>query len=151
MTKRLKLPHDGMVLVSDGRKALFLKNAGDELYWNLTVAKVMEAPDNPPTADQGTDKPGRAFPAAGANDRSAMEQTDWHALAEARFAGDVATELEHAAAQAKAVIVAAPPRTLAELRKQIPASLKSRIVAEINKDLTKHPVHEIEEHLQAEA
>ncbi|MBZ6077003.1 host attachment protein [Microvirga puerhi] len=149
MTKHLKLPYDGIVLVSDGRKALLLRNTGTEASWNLTVEKVMQAPDNPPTAQQGTDKPGRAFNSTG--ERSAVEQSDWHALAEARFAEDVAAELERTAAQAKAVIIAAPPRTLAVLRRQLPTSFTdNRIVAEVNKDLTRHPVHEIAAHLQAE-
>lgn len=148
MTERPKLPHEGMVLVSDGRKALLLRNAGNEIDWNLTVDKVLEVPDNPPTAEQGTDKPGRAFASDGA--RSAVGQTDWHDLAEARFAGDVAKAFEQAAAQAKAVIVVAPPRTLAELRRQFSPPFKARIVAEVDKDLTRHPVHDIEKHLRAE-
>ncbi|MGO4570793.1 baeRF12 domain-containing protein [Microvirga sp. 2TAF3] len=147
MTKHLKLPHDGLVLVSDGRKALLLKNAGDEVRWNLKVEKVLNAPDNPSTAQQGTDKPGRAFMVGGP--RSAVEQTDWHALAEARFAADVAAEIEGIAPRAGTLIVAAPPRTLAELRKHFSDAVKGCIIAEINKDLTKHPVHEIEEHLLA--
>ncbi|QFU14982.1 host attachment protein [Microvirga thermotolerans] len=147
MTERLKLPHEGMVLVSDGRKALLLRNAGNEVDWNLTVDRVLEAPDNPSTAEQGTDRPGRAFAAGG--QRSAMGETDWHDLAEIRFAGDVAKAFEEAAARAKAVIVAAPPRTLAELRKRFSAPFKTRIVAEVDKDLTRHPVYEIEKRLRA--
>ena len=48
-----------------------------------------------------------------------------------------------------ALIVVAPPRTLADLRSAFHADVQARIVAEINKDLTKHPVDEIERHLTA--
>jgi protein required for attachment to host cells len=43
----------------------------------------------------------------------------------------------------------APPRTLADLRKAFHADVKKRIVAEIDRDLTKHPVDQIEKHLMA--
>jgi protein required for attachment to host cells len=51
----------------------------------------------------------------------------------------------------KHIIVAAPPRTLAELRSHFSDAVKQRILAEVNKDLTKHPVYEIERHLVASA
>jgi protein required for attachment to host cells len=150
VNKTLKLPHDALVLVSDGRKALFLKNKGDALYPNLQVDRVLEAPDNLPTSEQGTDKPGRA---AMMGQRSAVEQTDWHDLAERKFAGEVAEALNAACfnGTVKHIIVAAPPRTLAELRNRFSDAVKQRILAEVNKDLTKHPVYEIEQHLMAGA
>lgn len=147
MNKMLKLPHDGLMLVSDGRKALFLKNEGDDLYPNLKVERVLHAPDNPRTNEMGTDKPGRAFTMEG--QRSAVEQTDWHKAAERRFADDVAEALNElcAAKPVKAIVVAAPPRTLAELREKFTDKVQRLILAEINKDLTKQPVYEIEQYL----
>jgi len=47
----------------------------------------------------------------------------------------------------KAVVIVAPPRTLAELRHAFHDDVKARIIAEIDKDFTKHPVYEIEKHL----
>jgi protein required for attachment to host cells len=47
--------------------------------------------------------------------------------------------------------VVAPPKTLAELRNAFHSDVKACVVAEINKDLTRHPVHEIEKHLMSEA
>lgn len=43
----------------------------------------------------------------------------------------------------RALIVVAPPRTLAVLRKRFGRAVRERIVAEIGKDLTNHPVSEI--------
>ena len=51
----------------------------------------------------------------------------------------------------KALIVVAPPRTLAELRKEFCSDVKACILAEINKDLTRHPIAEIEKHLAGDA
>ena len=54
---------------------------------------------NPPTHEQGTDKPGRAYASAGGSRRSGIEGTDWHDLEEHKFARDVAAALETAGAR----------------------------------------------------
>ena len=91
--------------------------------------------------------------AALAGRRSAVEPTDWHDIEEHRFARKVAAAMEQMvrASKAKALIVVAPPKTLAELRNAFHPDVKACIVAEINKDLTKHPLGEIEKHLANEA
>lgn len=148
MRRKLRIPHDGYVLVGDGRKGLVLRNEGDELHPNLQLEQLLEAPENPPTHLQGTDKPPRA--GYGAR-RSGIEQTDWHDLAEAKFAKDLVSTLEGVCRQKKveSIVIVAPPRTLAQLRDALPASVQRLVVAEIDKDLTKIPVHEIEQHLTA--
>jgi protein required for attachment to host cells len=147
--EQLKIPHNGFVFVGDGRKALFLRNEGDEKFLNLKTERVF-TDDNPPTHEQGTDRPGRAFASAGSSSRrSGVEQVDWHDLEEHRFAREVAAALEMVVRERKveALVIVAPPRTLAELRLAFHADVKSRIIAELHKDLTKHPVYEIEKHL----
>jgi protein required for attachment to host cells len=107
--------------------------------------------DNPATHEQGTDAPPRSFagPRGSGLPRSTIEPTDWHDLEEQRFARDVAGALEHMVRDRKieALVIVAPPRTLAELRQTFHADVKKRIIAELDKDLTKQPVHEIEKHL----
>jgi protein required for attachment to host cells len=44
------------VFVGDGRKALFLHNAGDEKFPNLKTERVF-VDENPPTHEQGSDRP----------------------------------------------------------------------------------------------
>jgi protein required for attachment to host cells len=146
----LKIPHDAVIFVGDGRKALFLRNAGDAKFLNLKAERVF-VDDNPPSHEQGTDRPGRGFARAHTNRRSGVEMTDWHDLEEHRFTQRVAAAMEMLVRERKlnALVVAAPPRTLAELRNSFNADVKSRIIAEIGKDLTKHPVDEIEKHLLA--
>jgi protein required for attachment to host cells len=141
-------PHDAFVFVGDGRKALFLRNAGDEKSPNFKIERVF-VDDNPPTHEQGSDRPGRAFKRAGTNLRSGVEDTDWHELEEHRFAQRVAAAMEGLVRErkVKVLVVVAPPRTLADLRSAFHSDVKKRIIAEINKDLTKHPVLEIEKHL----
>src|SRR5208282_2890796 len=143
-------PHDAMVFIGDGRKALFLRNAGDAKYPDLRVERVF-AEENPPTHEQGTDRPGRGVESAGTHRRSSVEQTDWHHLEEHRFTARVAAALEDMVRRrgVPALVVVAPPRTLADLRNAFHADVKKRIVAEVGKDLTKHPVADIEKHLFA--
>ncbi|MFI5015176.1 MAG: host attachment protein [Hyphomicrobiales bacterium] len=145
---KLQIPHDAFVFVGDGRKALFLRNAGDEKFPNFKAERVF-VEENPPTHEQGTDRPGRAFKRAGTNLRSGMATTDWHDLEEHRFARRVAAAMEKLVRErkVKALVVVAPPRTLADLRDAFHADVKGRIIAEIDKDLTKHPIGEIEKHL----
>jgi len=145
---RLNVPHNALVFVGDGQKALFLRNAGDAKFPNLTVERVF-AEQNPPTHEQGTDRPGRGFKRAATNRSSSMEETDWHELEKHRFAERVASAMERLVRvdDVKAVIIVAPPRTLADLRHALHSDVKSRIIAEIDKDLTKHPIADIEKHL----
>jgi protein required for attachment to host cells len=148
MTK-IQIPHNAIVFVGDGRKALFLRNEGDEEFPNLKTESVF-LDHNPPTREQGTDKPGRSYVSIGPG-RSAVEPTDWHDLEQHRFARSVANALERLVRerQVKALLIAAPPRTLADLRQALHKDVKARIIAEVGKDFTKQPVYEIEKHLAA--
>jgi protein required for attachment to host cells len=55
-----------------------------------------------------------------------------------------------AATIVRAIVVAAPPRTLADLRRIFHNDVKRRIIAEIDKNFTKYPVNEIEKRLLAD-
>jgi len=140
----LWIAHDTWILVGDGRKALMLRNDGTPQKPSLQVVEVLNDDENPPTHEQGTDRPGRSFQSMSSR-RSAVEQTDWHEIAEERFATNVASKLGRAADgnQFEKLILVAPPNTLATLRKKLDAKTTERVVAEIDKDLTKHPVPEI--------
>lgn len=142
----IKIPHRAVVFVGDGRKALFLRNEGDEKFPNLRTEAVFED-QNPASHEQGSDQPGRVSKASG--HRSAVEVTDWHELEERRFVKQVAAAAERLvrSEQSTALIVVAPPRALAALRSDFHPDVKRRIVAELAKDLTRHPVGDIERHL----
>jgi protein required for attachment to host cells len=146
------IPQDALVFVGDGRKALFLRNHGDAKFPNLRTEKVFDQ-ENPSTHEQGSDRPGRLSEAHISGRRSAVEPTDWHDIEEHRFARKVAAAVEQVVRRNKttALIVVAPPRTLADLRNAFHPDVKACIIAEINKDLTKHPLMEIEKHLMNEA
>jgi protein required for attachment to host cells len=126
---------------------LVLENVGDAKFPNLKTLEVLEQKDLP-THELGTDQPGRAFNSAN-NMRSAVGQTDWHDQNERQFLAHLAQHLDQAitAGKIKSIIMVAPPRALGMLRPVYSHALKGAVRAELDKDLVKHPVHDIEKHL----
>lgn len=143
----LVIRHGEWVVVCDGAKALILENAGDIKFPNLKTIKVLEQKELP-TRALGTDAPGRAHNSVG-NARSAVEQTDWHDQSERTFLVELAQKLDNAIAEGKtkSLIMVAPPRALGMIRPAYSQALKSAVRAEVDKDLVKMPIHEIEKHL----
>jgi protein required for attachment to host cells len=135
------------VVVCDGAKALVLENAGDTKFPNLKTLEVFEQ-KGPPTRELGTDAPGRTNASVGTI-RSSVEQTDWHDQAEKAFLVKLAQHLDSAiaAGKTKSLVVVAPPRALGMLRPAYSHALKGAIRAELDKDLVKMPVYEIEKYL----
>ena len=145
----MHLPHNSVVLVADGRKMLFLRNEGDNMDFNLVVEKAQEHV-NPATRDQATDAAGRASSPRGGV-QSSVEPTDFHQLEEDRFAAEAADFLKVRALKNdyESLIVVAPPNTLGELRKHYHKEVSSRLTGELDKDLTGHPIADIEKALKA--
>jgi len=140
----MNLPNNTLVLVADGRKMLFLRNHGDAAQIDLRIEAHREQ-ENPANRDQASDAPGRSFGSVGSR-RSAMEETDFHQIEEDRFAAEAAALLRDRAlgGDFEKLVVVAPPHTLGELRKHYHKEVTSRIIEEINKDLTRHPIDDIE-------
>jgi len=137
------IPQNALVLVGDGRKALFLRNKGTPREVELIVERELHQ-ENPPTHEQGTDRPGRKSGVDGAS-RSAVDQTDWHDQAEERFAAEIAEtlyQMEHAH-QFNELVVVAPPKMLGDLRAAFHPEVAHCVVAEVPKDLTSHPIPEL--------
>lgn len=149
--QRLRLEHDAWIFLADGRKALFLRNEGDTDYPVLQVEDVRARKDRS-TQEAGVDRPTRVHESLGPR-RSTAEQSDWHQLEEDAFARQAAATLDELVAShhIRHLVVVAPPRTLAVLRRSFTPAVRDRISAEIDKDLTNRPVHEIEEILLARA
>ena len=54
----LRVPWRALVVVADGRRARVLRNIGTPRHISFETELEMEQ-DNPPTREQGTDRPGR--------------------------------------------------------------------------------------------
>ena len=140
-----KLKMKTWVLVADGEKALFLRNDGDAKYPNLEVVREMHE-DNPPTHEQGTDRPGRMNDGGNGAHRSAVQDADWHRIAKEQFADEIAERLYKMAHRGdfEEIIITAPPVVLGEMRKKMHKEVTDRVVAEVPKTLTGHTVPDIE-------
>lgn len=143
----LKISPGAWVVVCDGAKALILENNGDKEYPDLRTREVFEQ-ENPPTSEQGTDRPGRSHSAVGPG-RSAVGQTDWHDQAEARFLKELIEKIHLAVhgGETKELVIVAPPRALGMIREHYTPAIKGALQKEIDKDLVKIPVDQIEKHL----
>lgn len=149
MKAPLHISQDAVVFIGDGRKALFLRNKGDEKFPNLVTEEVF-LDENPQANAHGVDGSGHANPGA-SRKANGIGVTTWHDVDEHRFAQSVAGALQRLVRDQhiKQVVVVAPPKTLADLRQSFHKDVSQRIVAEINKDFTKLPIDQIEQQLFA--
>ncbi len=146
----MQVPHDALILVADGQKMLLLRNEGNPLEPRFTVEEN-KTHENPRDREQKSDAAGGASSTqlAGGQfspSRGTMEEADYHQLEEDRFAARIVASLNEKAASGAlgTLIVVAPARMLGALRKHYGKELAGCIGGEIDKDLTGHPVPEIE-------
>lgn len=125
---------------------------GDATYPNLEVVDALEQ-ENPKTGDQGTDRPGRAFASVGrrrAAPRRKPIGTSWRNTALPKGNRDTLYSAAHRGQYSK-LVIAAPPMIMGDLRKAFHKEVSAEVVAEVSKDLTNMPAHEIERILAGNA
>jgi protein required for attachment to host cells len=131
------------ILVCDGKTALFLKIGGtaEHHVFEVEHSNHQELPSH--NADMGSDKPGRV---GQSGRRSAVEGSDWHGEQEKAFITESTRAFTaHVAPFSEAqLVIVAPPRALAIIRETADRALLSRCVAQIDKDLTRHSVPDIQ-------
>src|SRR5215210_6140689 len=159
----MALPHQALVLVTDGRKLLFLRNHGDENQIDLRTEAHDERQDRkdreiktdaPGTAAHSAGVAGSGIGAAGGGHmgRPAMEETDFHQQEEDRWIKDAADELKKRVLRNdfEALAIVAPPKALGVLRKELHKEVARRIVCTVNKEMSGRPVPDIEALLVSE-
>lgn len=142
----MKIAHGASVLVTDGRKALLLRNEGDTRFSNLQLVQKWQQRVEA-DRDLKSDGPGRAFSSHdNGTRRSSYSETNFHDAAESQFLSELGDLLHDALSKGdfSELVIVAPPRALGELRKQLGDDVRKMVVAEIDKDLVKHPIAEIE-------
>jgi len=155
----MKVKHATWVIVADSEKFIVFENQGEADLLDLRVRSHFEK-QNPPTHEQGSDRPGR-FPAPhGGADKSAatplahgrvsaLAETDWHQLEKKNAALDLAKRINIWASRqdCSTIVLVADPKTLGIVRSDLSAATKRKLIGEIAKDFTNHPVAEIEQAL----
>ncbi len=146
----VRLDKHTLVVVTDSEKALFLRHPTDPAEPHFEVVRIKER-ENPSDRAQSANRPGRMND-GGPGHKSAFDDTDWHELAKDRFAKDLSDILyteAHKGAFDKLVLVASP-QVLGVLRADMHKEVTDKIVADIPKTLTNHPVDKIEKLVKAE-
>jgi protein required for attachment to host cells len=143
MTIRIK--HADWLIVCDGRKALFFENEGDAEFPIFVTREVFEH-ESLPNREIDADRPGRVQESA-TTARSSIEPVDHHDLEEAAFLAGIAKRLDAfiSAGTIRHLTLVAPPRALGAIRKIYSPALRAAIRAEVDQDLVKMPVAEIQE------
>jgi protein required for attachment to host cells len=136
------------VVLADGARARILANTGPGT--GLIEVEDWESREaRKPTHELGVERPGRGQESANRARHAVTPHADWHEVEKINFAHGLARYLkEHGdTGSFDQLILAAPPRTLGELRKSIDAATAGRLKSEINKDLTQIPLAELGSHL----
>jgi protein required for attachment to host cells len=129
------------VVIADGEKALFVENITDAEDPNLVVVSVEEQ-----DAFAGpTDRAGRRFD-GGPNQKSAVEEPHWKTHAKSLFVQDVANLLNRKGLKGafNRLVLVASPHVLGLLRRRLHSEVLAKVVAEVDKTLTNHPIHKVE-------
>ncbi len=137
----MRLLHDTIILVADGSHMLLLRNHGDARDPDLRVISHRRI-DNSPNRELLADAPGVGF-SSSYRGRDTFLKSDPHQANEDRFAVEAVATLARVAKFANRLVVVAPPRTLGEMRTHYDDAIRKGLVAEIDRDLVKHPVDEI--------
>lgn len=132
------------IVVTDSEKALFLRNLTDHENPNFEVI-AKEEQENPPSREQGANRPGRMND-KGPGQKSAFDDTDWHELAKERFAADLSDRLYARAHKGdfSHLVLVASPQVLGNLRPALHKEVADKVIAEVPKTLTNHPLDQIE-------
>ncbi|CUH44094.1 baeRF12 domain-containing protein [Ruegeria atlantica] len=142
----VELAQGTWVVIADGEKALFMENITDAEDPNLVVVSVEES-DGPRT--KSSDRAGRRFDTA-PHQKSAVEESKWKAHAKSLFVQDVANLLNRKGLKGayKRLVLVASPHVLGLLRRRLHSEVLGKVVAEVDKTLTNHPLHTVEQVLR---
>ncbi|MEX2298408.1 MAG: host attachment protein [Dongiaceae bacterium] len=136
------------VVVADGKRAAIFQNDGPSRGLTALPGHHYET-ELPPDRALRSDKPGRVFESADSARHGIAPTIDYHRQAKDRFVARIAGIVEHAAQQGEydRLVVVAPPQALGELRAALGNNARTRLVGELNKDLTMLQPDEIAERI----
>ena len=141
----MPLANNALVLVTDGRKTLFFRNHGDANQIDLRT-EAHDQREDAADSELKTDLAGTAAPFSTAIGRPSYDETDYHQQEEDRWAKQAADEVNRRALSNDfdSLAVVAPPKTLGAFRKNLHKEAARRVVCEIPKEMTGHPIPDIE-------
>lgn len=144
------------VLIADGTHGTIVRSKGPGSGLEpVTDLQGVNAADRDLGRDSpGTDPGGRAGDPPAAPDitqgrHAAEPRLTPHDKAEMRFLDDVIGEVATASTAGRfdRLVLVAPPKALGHLRDRMPDAVKSKVVGELDKDLTNVPLPQLSQHL----
>jgi protein required for attachment to host cells len=136
------------ILIADGGCARVLTSTGTDHHLVAVPGLSFEA-DLPANREIGKDRPGRSHESHGAARHAIEPHIDQHAELKRKFVAGVLNTLaaKHTEGAFDTLIIVAPPTILGIIRPELKGRLRDATVREVDKDLTKTPIHEIASHL----
>lgn len=133
------------VVIADGGQAEVVEyHSSDGTLERVPDGYFMQP--NLPSRELVTDERGRGFAGKGISEaRGAMERpTDPHEYEEFRFVSGISDFLDDHVNDYDQLVIAAAPKALGTLRKKISGNVQKKVCAELNKDFTNIPLHQIQ-------
>jgi protein required for attachment to host cells len=137
-TQAMKIPHNAHVALANGERFVVMRNVGQPLEPKFEQVQALDLELTNFSAGVRHQDP------AGQRNGSTDIDELAHGAAIAEWLNERALSGE-----LEAVVVAADPKTLGQIRQHCHKELQSRIVGEVAKDLTNQPVPAIERALAA--
>jgi protein required for attachment to host cells len=137
------------VLVADAARARLSQVEQPRQTLSPALARELIG-SNLRSRDIASDRPGRTFDSGGEGRHAKEPPTDPPRNAQEEFARDVVRLLDEKSKSGAfdRLIVVAPPQFLGDLRAVMPQPLQAAVAAEVAKDLSKLPLHELQDHLR---
>lgn len=137
------------VLIADGARARLVTAKRSGKTFDISEHAQFSADHSPNRDLQRDDKP-RVFESQGSTRHAIEPRTDPHRELKRDFAGELARVLEGIVTREhiEALVIAATPVTLGDLRKALSDRVNAVVVGEVDKDLTKVPNADLGSHLR---
>jgi protein required for attachment to host cells len=138
------------IVMADGSRARIVK-ARDEGSGFDMLSDLVSSEAHTPSRDLVSDRPGHGQESANSAHHAMEPRHDPHDQVKSAFLRGVAERLNRAGGEKAfdALILFAPPRCLGELRDALDDKTRGKIKASAPKDLTKLPLNELPDHLEA--
>lgn len=130
------------ILIADGGQARLLFHSDKQPHLKL-MDSWKNKPGHVPEGDTVTDSPGTN------RHGSMVSEVDPQRHAQATFAKQLATILQERLTGYDQLIVAAAPKFLGDLRKEFHGTVREKVVAELDKDLTHIALHDLPSHFES--
>jgi protein required for attachment to host cells len=143
------MPETTWVLIADSTRARLFEHHRSRSSWELVFED-----DRPELRDhelmRDSDRPGRTFQSASPTRHAMQPHTTPEQRNREHFARELVERLQSGVNQHRfgQLLLVAPPAMLGELRSHLDDGLRERVIAELDKDLTKISSHELPEHLK---